>query len=126
MFTLSWTAPGSMPNLSAMGTIRSRRLQVHELRTTHNQFGKQLLANSSPLATLELRPLYLPPAVVPRQPPNQLKLTELPDHQQPVFAPAVTAIIAAPILPHVAPTPPEPADVPSPPASVTSVQPVPP
>lgn len=28
MLTLSRTAPGSMPNLSAMGTIRSGRLQV--------------------------------------------------------------------------------------------------
>lgn len=32
MLTLSRTAPGSIPNLSAMGTILSGRLQVHILK----------------------------------------------------------------------------------------------
>ena len=57
--TLSSTAPGSMPNLSAMGTIRSGRLQlfVNE-RETLVKFGRYRLKKQSQFTSYRCRGDY--------------------------------------------------------------------
>ncbi|KAK0602034.1 hypothetical protein LWI29_029746 [Acer saccharum] len=84
---------------------------------------KQVLAGSSPLATLELHPVTSSPAAVPCPPTTQLELTELSDRQQPVPTLAVTEMdIAAPPEPalHDAPALSDLVAVHVPPASATS------